>query len=368
MSKILFIIKNEGRGHWTQALALKSILEENKHNIIGVLVGNSKLRTLPPYYNKISSTEPILFDSPNFIIDKKDKSIKIWKSIIYNLLIFYKFIFSIKKIHKEITKLNPAIIINFNDPLIFLYQLIYHPKIPVYMISHSLMYIHPQYKFPAKNNYFKRLVMRYFTLLTSIGASKKIALSFYTYPDVPKRKLYVSPPLLRQELFNIQNDKKDFILIYLLNKGYKEDIINWHNKNKNIELHCFYDEINAPEEYIYDSTLTFHKINDIKFLKYMKSCKALVTTAGFETVCEALYLSKPILMFPVKGQFEQFFNANDALKINAGMINKNLSDLTKFIEYINNYQFTNMQFINWVNSSKLFFLNLFPININNHKD
>jgi uncharacterized protein (TIGR00661 family) len=100
----------------------------------------------------------------------------------------------------------------------------------------------------------------------------------------------------------------------------------------------------------------------------MKSCKALVTTAGFETVCEALYLSKPILMFPVKGQFEQFFNANDALKINAGMINKNLSDLTKFIEYINNYQFTNMQFINWVNSSKLFFLNLFPININNHKD
>ena len=37
----------------------------------------------------------------------------------------------------------------------------------------------------------------------------------------------------------------------------------------------------------------------------MASCSGLVCTAGFESVCEAMYLGNPVIMVPVAGQYEQ---------------------------------------------------------------
>ena len=51
----------------------------------------------------------------------------------------------------------------------------------------------------------------------------------------------------------------------------------------------------------------------------MAACKGLVCTAGFESVCEAMYLGKPVLMIPVAGQYEQACNALDAEASGAGM-------------------------------------------------
>lgn len=44
----------------------------------------------------------------------------------------------------------------------------------------------------------------------------------------------------------------------------------------------------------------------------MAGCKAYASTAGFESVCEAMYLGKPILMVPA--HIEQDCNAYDAKK------------------------------------------------------
>lgn len=49
----------------------------------------------------------------------------------------------------------------------------------------------------------------------------------------------------------------------------------------------------------------------------MAGCKAFATTAGFESVCEALYLQKPVLMVPV--HIEQECNAFDATRAGAGI-------------------------------------------------
>ena len=353
MSQILFIVKNEGRGHLTQAISLKSLIEQNGHNISGILIGNNKQRQIPDFFiNKIGSN-PVVFKSPNFIIDSKNKSVKILASILYNLILLPLFLKSINKIHKEVQKRQPDLIVNFNDPLVFLYKILYRPKIPVYMITHSLMYIHPEYKFPNGKK-FLRILMKSFTWITSYGVNKKIALSFYPFNDDTNRELYICPPLLRPELFKLKIEKENFILVYLLNRGYKDEIIQWHNNHKNIPMHCFYDETNCMEEYHYDSTLTFHKINDSKFITYMSKCKALITTAGFESVCEAVYLSKPVMMVPVKGQFEQYFNSRDAIKIKAGIFSDTF-DIDKFIHYIENHNTVNSDFRDWVNSSSKYF-------------
>ena len=45
-----------------------------------------------------------------------------------------------------------------------------------------------------------------------------------------------------------------------------------------------------------DDTLSFHQLDDVKFLRYMAGCKAYATTAGFESVCEAMEMGAAAIM------------------------------------------------------------------------
>jgi uncharacterized protein (TIGR00661 family) len=42
----------------------------------------------------------------------------------------------------------------------------------------------------------------------------------------------------------------------------------------------------------------------------LSTAKAVIATAGFTLMSEALYLGKPYLAFPMQGQFEQHLNAH----------------------------------------------------------
>ncbi len=167
-------------------------------------------------------------------------------------------------------------------------------------------------------------------------------LSLYDAPDIPGENLFVGPPILRQQLFELQpNPNGNFVLAYLLNHGYAEQIIEWHQKNPRTILHCFYDKPDAPPEFKHDATLTFHRLDGEKFLRMMADCKYVACTAGFEAVCEAAYLGKPLFLMPVENHVEQQINAIDATRIGLGITDKsfNLDRLVELPERLNNTKF-----------------------------
>ena len=53
--KILFIVQGEGRGHLTQAITLEQMLRRHGHEVVEVLVGESKSRHLPGFFNRSAS-------------------------------------------------------------------------------------------------------------------------------------------------------------------------------------------------------------------------------------------------------------------------------------------------------------------------
>lgn len=54
----------------------------------------------------------------------------------------------------------------------------------------------------------------------------------------------------------------------------------------------------------------------------MAGCRAYASTAGFESICEAMYLGKPVLMVPA--HIEQDCNAYECPAAGAGLL-ENLS-------------------------------------------
>ena len=51
----------------------------------------------------------------------------------------------------------------------------------------------------------------------------------------------------------------------------------------------------------------------------MAACKYVACTAGFESLCEAAYLGKPLFLVPVENHVEQQINAIDAVRAAIGV-------------------------------------------------
>jgi uncharacterized protein (TIGR00661 family) len=225
---------------------------------------------------------------------------------------------SLNELAAAIRANQPDLIINFFEPLTALYATTRRRRPPVLVVGHQFMFEHPDYiRVPGLR--LQQAGMKWFVRLVSLAATR-LALSFYEAPDLPQKKLFVCPPILRSQLFDLQPDPNgQFALIYLLNHGYSEQIIRWHQAHPELELHCFYDKPGAPAEERVDTTLTFHRLDGEKFLRMMAACRYVVCTAGFESVSEGAYLGKPLFMVPVENHVEQQINAQDAVKIGLGI-------------------------------------------------
>ena len=79
----------------------------------------------------------------------------------------------------------------------------------------------------------------------------------------------------------------------------------------------------------------------------MAGCKAYASTAGFESVCEAIYMGKPILMVP--SHIEQEINAFDASRNGVGVYCDRF-DLSLLLEFSEVFE-VNYEFRDWVRSA-----------------
>ncbi len=347
--KIIFFVQGEGHGHITQAISMYELLISKGHEVCAVVLGSSSTRTTPDFlFRKIKS--PIVkVKSPNFVFDKKNKSVKIIPSIIHNLFQINAFRNSLRITHLLLKLHKPDVVLNFFEPPIGIYYFFRNPRFPMICIGHQYIYLHRDFRFP-RGFLVNQLAIRFYTRITATRAAKKLALSFYPLPEVSSsQNLVIVPPLLRDEVFGLKPETKDFYLIYLVNSGYMEDIINWHRRHPDTELHCFTDTFDKDVQY-HSDTFFLHPISDSEFLEKMAETRGLITSAGFESVCEAMYLGKPVLMVPIEGHFEQYCNALDAFKSGAGIYNEKF-DISRLLEYASVYTYNNYGFKEWVNES-----------------
>lgn len=352
--KFLFIVQGEGRGHLTQSIALREILENNGHEVVAVMVGKNNRRELPSFFQKDIKSRVLRFNSPNFLPSKNGKTSNIWLSIAYNFLKAGTFFGSILYIRKQIKKLNVDVVVNFYDMMAGLTYAIAPPDVPFICISHQYLFLHPEYKFP-ETNVAQLWLLKFYTRITCTKASKILALSTKQIPSFAGGNIQVVPPLLRKDVFQVKVTKGDYIHGYMLNDTYAEEIIAFQQSHPDLQMKFFWDRKNAPGETVINDKLSFHQLDDKSFLDYMAGCKGYATTAGFESVCEAMYMGKPALMVPT--HVEQECNAFEAELTGAGVVSHDFN-LQKLIDFIPSYQ-ENEEFKRWVENADWYFMKEF---------
>ncbi len=352
--KFLFLVQGEGRGHMTQAIELAKILVRNGHEVVHTFIGKSQRRKIPEYfYEQIPSSIDAL-QSPNFILDKDNKSLNLWKSITYNSKYLGTYKKSLDTIHQVVKKSNPDVMVNFYDFLGGFYFKFYRPrKVRHVCIGRQFLTLHPKYIFEPDREVEKKLFLLN-NRLTSQQCDKYLALSFRPYEPMKFEKMVVVPPLLKEETKTSTPQKEAFILGYMVNDGYAEEIVEQHKNFPDQEMHCFWDRKNMPNTHSPHGNLTFHQIDNKLFTEYMRRCKGYISTAGFESICEAMFLEKPTLMIPVEGQYEQACNAIDGEITGAGKRAETF-DIALLMETISHYK-TNKAFKSWVGRAESIFI------------
>ena len=345
--KILFTVQGEGRGHLTQAIVAYELLVEQGYEITGILVGGTRKHRVPEYFRKRIKSPVYRVESFGFVRDKNNKSVRILPSILHAFRHLIKYVHSIRVIREIIKRHQPDLIINFYEPLVGLAHLFKSISLPTVSVAHQYLFLHPDFKFPAVLAPSDRRMLQLYTRLTAFGSNKMLALSMYPLPEDTSYSIVVSPPLIRKEVLEVEPYQGTHLLVYLVNAGYMENIIQWHHRNPATTLHCFTDSKKVKDKWEYSETLTFHALDDLKFLRFMANSAGVVTTAGFESVCEAFFLEKPILMIPVEGHSEQRCNALDAEKCGAGIASE-IFDLSLILNRLHVHPEASATFKSWI--------------------
>lgn len=351
--RFLFIVQTEGRGHMSQALVLADWLEQAQHEVGTVLVGMSH-KGIPEYFLNRFHSKIKFFESPHFSYDIQQKGLHLGFTFLKNFARTPTYLKSIRFVKKEIKRAKPDVIINFYDLIGSLAQLGFEKKHPYIVVSHHF-YLTSGYHSLVKGRPLETSMLKALNRIMATGADKIWALSFRATED--RKKLKFMPPLIRNEIMEAIPSRKDYLLAYSVNEGYAEEIKAWQSVHPETVLHYFWTgaQQEACEEV--QKNLFFHRIDQQKFTKYLIDCKGYMSTAGFESICEALYLSKPVVLVPVARHLEQANNAQDATREGNCMIFNSFED-ADWLDFMDS-AIDNTAFREWVNSGKEAFLRQF---------
>ena len=335
----------------TQALALASMLARAGHTVCNAVISRGGDNNIPTYFEKCINAPITYMPSARFIVDDQSRAIHWGRTLLHNSFKWKEFNQSFSIIQQQIAEHKPDVVINFYEPLAGFFMVLRRPAIPMIAVAHQFMLMHPRYV-DAPGFRVQKHSVRFFTSLTGLRAKRLLALSLYGADPLPGKKLVVVPPLLRDELFRLPSGlSQPFYLIYLFHHSLSKDVEAWHRRHPDVEIHCFWNNPKAEQTTRVSDNLTFHRLHGQRFLDMMAQCRGIITTSGFETMAEAMYLSKPLILRPLHRHFEQHCNAIDGSRMGAA-IQASEFDLEKLITFAEEYRYDATDFRKWVQSAE----------------
>ncbi|MBW8864907.1 MAG: hypothetical protein JF609_08300 [Verrucomicrobia bacterium] len=173
--KMMFCVLGEGRGHMTQAMAVKEMAESAGHELVAVTLGVSAHRQVPEYFESAMKTPIRRLPTLEFKY-KDSKAVSNTATLLGVLGNLPKYRRIIRQLDEVVRETKPDVIINFFEPIAAFYALTRRDRPPIVAIGHQFMFQHPGYvKTPEL---WKQLFsMKLYTRLLGARATK-LALSF----------------------------------------------------------------------------------------------------------------------------------------------------------------------------------------------
>ncbi|MGB0177266.1 MAG: glycosyltransferase family protein, partial [Owenweeksia sp.] len=185
-------------------------------------------------------------------------------------------------------------------------------KVPCIGMGHQASFQSLKTPRPKRREWLGEMILRNYA-----PCSKAIGFHFDHFDT------FIQRPVIRGEIRQANITNKGHYTVYLPAFG-DEKLHHYLSQVPHKKWEVFSKFTNEP--YTLDN-VHFKPISNTEFIKSFTSCEGILTSAGFETPAEALYMGKKIFVIPIKRQYEQFCNA-EAMRTMGLPMAKTLNELS----------------------------------------
>src|SRR5262245_20836413 len=142
--KIMCCILGEGRGHMTQAIAVKEIVERAGHKVVSVVVGAGRKREIPAFFAEAMAMPVEKIPTLDFTF-KNDRKVSLPATTVAVLRRLPEYVGAIRRLKAIVHQVKPDVILNFFEAMTGIYALTTWRRPPVLAVAHQFMFGHPEY-------------------------------------------------------------------------------------------------------------------------------------------------------------------------------------------------------------------------------
>jgi uncharacterized protein (TIGR00661 family) len=290
MARIVYGVSGEGSGHSSRARVVLRHLVERGHEV-KVATYDRGLRNLAADFDVI--------EVEGLHIASDDNRVSKVETFVENLRRLPEGFQRLRQLRREaFESFAPDVVFTDFEPMTAYLAL--HHDLPLVTIDnqHRMRYMRC-----PRPDHLKADARVTETVIRAIVPRPDVSLiTTFWFGELLNQRSFLFGPILRREVLALEPSEGEHVLVYLT-KGF--DALLETLRTLPAERFRVYGTGREGE----DGNLAFRPFSHEGFLGDLASARAVVSTAGFTLMTEALHLGKPMLALPMRGQFEQELNA-----------------------------------------------------------
>ncbi len=290
MAHIVYGVSGEGSGHSSRARVIAAHLEKTGHRVTIVSYDRG--------YRNLSDRFTV-FETEGLHITSRDNKVSKRRTLRDNLRRLPQGHRKLNELKARLFRESPPLVV-FTDFEPMTAYLANHYGISLITVDnqHRLRYM--TYPCPSELKSDQRVTENIVRAMVP-RPDVSLVTTFY-FGETKNDRTFLFPPILRDEVLALDASTQDHVLVYLTS-GFETflELLKDFPRERFIVYGC--------EGEGKRGNLHFKAPSRDGFLQDLATCKAVMATAGYTLITEALHLHKPYLALPMRGQFEQEINA-----------------------------------------------------------
>lgn len=329
MARILYALSGQGRGHTSRVMAISSALRVRGHELCFICGGTARAILE-------EQGEPII-PVPALRHEVEANRLRLWKTLKANWKHVVLMPWHVRRLAERMAAFEPDLLIT--DFEVYSVRAARKLGVPVLSLNHQQVVTETTYQLPKQYRHGSLLTGVVINAIAPSKSSHTILTSFFFLPLKNPETTTLVPPIIRPEVQNLTVRQGEHVLVYLNDSAGVEHVLE---ALEEVDADFILYNVPDPGRSADYPNLTFKEPSLGSFLEDLASCKALVSTAGYTLISEALYLGKPMLVMPNRGIFEQTINALFLEREGLGeaVIDRDLTatDVTTFLGRLSSYE------------------------------
>lgn len=312
--KIFYGVQATGRGHFSRYLVAREMLEHAGHSVYGYSTG----RELPAYARGIEEFEP----GPSFFVC--GNRVDLLRSFQYNathLRAYYRSVSQLTRFIRECSY--DQAIVDF-EPVSA--RALRRARVPFTIFDNQSISLTPFEWSGSARLAAKGLATFVRFYYGGLGGAKRIL----TYSFAPLESRFshhrIIPPCVRREVLELQPSQGEHILFYSSVGQLPPGLVEFARANPRNIVKAYAPGLTTAVEL--PPNIILPGLDSAGYLQDFASCHVFVGNAGFESLAEAIHLRKPVLVVPIRGQWEQQINGFLVTKFSIGQTASDFSRAT----------------------------------------